>query len=142
MRFVDVLALSRPDPLVGPDRDEWRSSQGRKAGWKYGEVYEAAVALHDALPIAAKHLVQRADWRGGALVPLEDMSGWRVSEKDCANNEKLLAVALQLCPDTVKSAFFWSDVWMEVMCPLRGKLLSTLFLSLAKEQNTFVAARR
>eukprot|EP00969_Alexandrium_andersonii_P153253 6776781-Alexandrium_andersonii.AAC.1 len=92
---------------------EWQSLRGRKADWAKAEVEAPSDQLWAALPQEAQSLVLTGQWKGGALVSIEDAVLGMPQEIDVTKHFRWLKPVCETYPDKTPSGYFLADVfWM------------------------------
>jgi len=102
---------------------QWRSIRGKRALWHEEEVCKLATAWYENLPVAAKSLLQRAEWSGGDIIHIKDAQ-WIVKEEDLINNaHPFIMEAVARYRDRVPSGFFFADVFLAMHAMAKNRLL-------------------
>ena len=87
-------------------------------------MFDHAAALKLSLPLTVKELIQSPEWKGGALIQLEnDIS--RPTADDCILNYIWLRPFVSKFPETVCSGYYAADVFRALDVSFDNKLLQS-----------------
>lgn len=99
----------------------WCQGPG-KIPWTLKDVKEVALDIKMSMPISVTSVVTSAEWKGGAMVQLEDMIS-RPTAADLVVNHCFLRPFIRKFPQKVCSAFFATDVFLYLDQCFVGRLL-------------------